>query len=176
MYGLHDVFGEDFWALGEVGDGSGDAEDLVVGAGGEAQFVDRLAQDGLAGVVETGVFPELFARHPGVGHGGLIDETAVLPGAGDEHLLSHHAGGSAIGVTPQGGEGDAGNLDVNVDAVEQWSADAREIALDLERGAFATLARVGRVSARTGPRCLFATSLCGPENLVSRRTRARSHR
>jgi len=46
--GFGDVVGLDVLLVDEVGDGAGDSQDLVVGAGAEAQLGDGLLEHGLA--------------------------------------------------------------------------------------------------------------------------------
>src|SRR6266852_8418406 len=47
-------------------------------------------------------------------------------------------------------------LDMNIDTIQQWSRDARAIALDRQRRARALMLRVGVKAARAAPRCLSA--------------------
>src|SRR2546422_711401 len=49
-----------------------------------------------------------------------------------------------------------GHLEVDVDAVEQGSRDAGEVALDAEGPADAIVPRIAEIAAGTSPRCLFA--------------------
>src|SRR5229473_4524584 len=50
------------------------------------------------------------------------------------------------------------HLNMNIDTIQQWSRDARAIALDRQRRARALMLRVGVEAARASPRCLFAMS------------------
>ena len=58
MDGFQHIFGSYRIAVGQVGDGAADAQDLVVGAGGEAQLGHGLAQHRLAGVIDLALFAE----------------------------------------------------------------------------------------------------------------------
>jgi len=53
--------------------------------------------------------------------------------AGGDHLLSHLGAGRAAVVVGELAEGDQRNIQVNVDAVQQRSADSRQVPLDLLR-------------------------------------------
>lgn len=50
----------------EVGDGPGDAEDFIVGAGGEAQIIHTRPEHFLATVVQLAELPDLSRAHLGV--------------------------------------------------------------------------------------------------------------
>jgi hypothetical protein len=43
---------------------------------------------------------------------------------------------------------DRRDFEVQVDAVEEWAADPAHVAVDLHRGAFASMPRVAEVAAR----------------------------
>lgn len=57
----------DLFAAGEVGDGSRDLEDAVVGAGGEVHLFHRVLQITRAGRVERAVLTHEFGGHGGIG-------------------------------------------------------------------------------------------------------------
>ena len=68
--GFHDLGGADVFFAGEVGEGAGDFEDAVVGAGGEVEGFHRLFEK------VGGVFVELaMGAHLAGGHGGVGEET-----------------------------------------------------------------------------------------------------
>ena len=71
LHRLGDVVGLDVFIAFDVGDGSGDAEDLVVRAGGEAHLGHGLFQNGLAGGVQLAELPHLARGHGGVGDCGV---------------------------------------------------------------------------------------------------------
>ena len=62
----------DFGCGFQVGDGAGEAEDLVVGPGGEAHFVDCRSQDVDALYVQWAELANLFAGPPPTKPGSLI--------------------------------------------------------------------------------------------------------
>jgi len=74
--------GLDPFAAREVGDGSGDLEDAVVGAGGEGEAIDRLRQESARRRRELAVLPEVARRHLGVGGDAGASEAIPLDGAG----------------------------------------------------------------------------------------------
>ena len=71
LHGLRDVVGLDILLALHVGDGAGDAEDLVVGAGGEAHLRHGLLEEGLAGGVQLAELTDLAGGHGGVGRRGV---------------------------------------------------------------------------------------------------------
>ena len=77
--GFHDVVVEDVGAGLEVGDGAGDFEDAVVGAGAHVHAFHGVAKFFQAGGVGFGVFVEQGGGHLGVAvDAGLVLETALL--------------------------------------------------------------------------------------------------
>ncbi len=75
-------------------------------------------------------------------------EPLGLTDAGFEHLGAEIGGGWAGRHLGDLGERDGGDLDVQVDAVEQGAGDAIQILLDLGRRAATRPARVGAIAAR----------------------------
>jgi hypothetical protein len=127
--GFGDVFGGDVGGLGEVGDGAGDFEDAVMGAGGEAHAADGQLQGAFAGVVEGADFADLAGRDFGV------DEAAGgLEFTGGKDAGAHLGGGSAGGFGPEFLKGNGGNFDVEVNAIEQRAGDLAEVLGDLGAG------------------------------------------
>ena len=64
--GLADMVGGDAFAGGEVGDGAGDFEDAVVGAGAEVEVLHGVAEHFEGGIVDGAEFFDLAVRHAGV--------------------------------------------------------------------------------------------------------------
>src|SRR5436853_7233721 len=73
----------------EVGDGAADAEDFVVGAGGEAEVVDAVANQLLAFVGELAELANLPTGHLAVVARAAVRETLGLNGAGGDDELAH---------------------------------------------------------------------------------------
>ena len=103
----------------DVGNGAGEAEDLVVGAGGEAKLVHGLAEEGFAGVVEGTITADVAGRHAGIGDGGVGAETLSLEGSCGEDLGAHVGGRSAGAVGAELAISDGRDVDVEVDAVNE---------------------------------------------------------
>ena len=55
--------GVDFFGAGEVGDGAGDFEDAVVGAGAQVEFGERHAEEAFAIGVERDEGLDVFGAH-----------------------------------------------------------------------------------------------------------------
>jgi hypothetical protein len=68
-------------------------------------------------------------------HAGVVEAAGVLHGAGLLHAGANLRRRLGIGIAAQFLEGDGWNLDVDIDAVEQGTADLAQIVLNLARGA-----------------------------------------
>lgn len=66
LNGFEQVVGSDVFAGFEIGNGSGDFDDPVVGAGGKAELPDGLVQERLAGIVDPAEFFQVFGLHLGI--------------------------------------------------------------------------------------------------------------
>ncbi len=148
MDGFAEVVELDVGGGFEVGDGAGEAEDFVVGAGAEAEFLAGLFEERFARFVEFAEFADFARGHAGVGAVG--GETGALVVAGGDDLFAQVGAGGAGLVGAEVAVGDGGDFDVNVDAIEERAGDAAHVGLDLARGAAALVARVAVVAAGTG--------------------------
>ena len=100
--------------------------------------------------LERAELADLPGRHPAVDLRALGAEPLGLAGAGLEHLGQQVGRGRAGGHLGQLGEGDGGDLDVEVDPVEQGAGDPAQVLLDLRRRAATGAPRVGAIAARAG--------------------------
>jgi len=76
------VRGFNAFGAGQVGDGAGDLENPVVGAGGQVELLHRLLQQVAERRVEVTMLLDLGLGHAGVGlHRGRV-KTGALHGAG----------------------------------------------------------------------------------------------
>ena len=119
MDGFGEVLGADVVGSVDVGDGAGEAEDFVVGAGGEAKLVHGLAEESFASFIKRTVAADGAGSHAGVGGGGVGAETLSLAGSGTEDLGTHVGGRSAGGLGAELAIGNGGDVDVEVDAVNE---------------------------------------------------------
>src|ERR1041384_5168096 len=78
MHGLADVVGTNSIAIFEVGDRSGNPQDLVVGAGRKAKFGHRLLENAFARGVQRAMLAYQPRAHPGIEHSLFLAETATL--------------------------------------------------------------------------------------------------
>lgn len=147
MDGLEEVGRGDDFGPGEVGDGAGDLEDAIVGAGGKVELLHGLLQEVAERVVDGAVLARLPVTHAGVAGGGRTSEAGDLAVAGQAHAFADGGGGFALGGGAEFVDGEGGSLDVEVDAVEERTADAGAVALDLRRRAAALVAGVAEVAA-----------------------------
>lgn len=149
--GFADVGGEDAGLAGEVGDGAGDLEDAVIGAGahveachGVAQHAERLALGAGVGVEQTRV-------HLGVAEdAGLVAVALGLDEAGGGDALADGGARLAGGGRGELVEWHGEYLDLQVDAVEQRSRNAVHVLLHGAWGAGAFLGGMIIVAARAG--------------------------
>ena len=137
-----------FFAI-EVSDRARDLEDLVMRAGGKAQLFNGGIEEFPGLLVEPGVFPELLRGHPGIHDRRGPRKTLFLdaPGAGRPDADAFGAFSFRRDIKFPGGQGRQFHMDV--DAVQERSGQAVEIAGDFGRGAAARTARVGQVTAGT---------------------------
>ena len=134
MDGFGDVFGGEVFGAGEVGDGAGDFEDAIVGAGAEVEIGHRELQKFERRVVENAVGFEFPAAHAGVaGDLRFLLETFLLTLARGDDAFADLRGGFAGFAAGDLAEFDGRDFDVQIDAVEQRAGDAAEIILDLAR-------------------------------------------
>ena len=83
-----EVFGKDVVGGFEVGDGAGELDEAVVGAGGEVHGGNGLLQEHFRGAVERADFADEGGSHFGIGEYALSFEAFVLYGTGFLDSLS----------------------------------------------------------------------------------------
>jgi hypothetical protein len=155
--GFGDVGNGDGGSGFEVGDGAGDFEDAVVGAGAEALLLHGALEQALGVGGELAEGADLLGGHLGVGEDGsgagrtgrvswargwldfVFEETGVLELAGGEDAGADLGGTLGGGVAAELFVLDRGNFDVDVDAVEQRAADFADVALDWSARSFVPL-------------------------------------
>jgi len=116
----------------EVGDGAGDFEDAVVGAGAEVEFVHGHAQEFDGFVVDFAMGLEQLGGHPRVATDtGAFCKPFLLNATGCNHPFADVAGGLAGMRAGEVFELDGGHFHMDVDAVEKRSGDALPVSLDL---------------------------------------------
>ena len=103
----------------EVGDGAGEFDDAVVGAGGEVHLAGGGAHQLLARRVERAVLAHLARAHVRVRELARAGEAGALPRAGRFDARPHRRGGFRRADGGQLLVGDARHVEVDVDAVEQ---------------------------------------------------------
>ena len=150
LNGLVEVGGFDGIGSLQVGDGAGDLQDAVVGAGAKSEFLHRHFQHVLAILVQGAVGADQTRVHPGVagdlaaGEPLLLDCAGVFDPAADD-----------LGGFPRLFAGDlcvlnGRHFDMNVDAVQKRTADALAVLKDLAGIAAAEPFGIVGVSARIG--------------------------
>jgi hypothetical protein len=125
--GLQQVRLLDAVAAREVGDGAGDFQDAVVGAGGQRELLHRLLEHFPERGVERDMGADLRVAHAGVGRELRPGEAGELAFAGGLYPRTYDRRTFARCVVLQLADGKRGGLDVDVDAVEQRAADPRPV-------------------------------------------------
>jgi transcriptional regulator with XRE-family HTH domain len=145
--GFDDVRRLDLRLPCQIGDGSRDFEDAVEGTDGEAEAAEGVVEKLLAGAIDA-------AGVAGGGGGGA--EAGELAVAGLLDALGDLGGGFAGGGA-QLAQGEGGELDVEVDAVEERAGDAGAVALDGGGRTGTLVTGISQMPARTLLRSLVAT-------------------
>ncbi len=140
--------GGDFVGGGEVGDGAGEFDDAVMGAGGEVHLTGGGAHQLLARRVERAVLAYLAGAHVGVRDARRARKAGALAGAGRFDAPTHGGRGFRRADGGQLLVGDARHVEMDVNAVEQGAADPLRVAADLLVRAGAGALAVARVAAR----------------------------
>ncbi len=150
LHRFGEVGGGDVVSALEVGDGAGEFDEAIVGAGGETHGRDGLPQKVFAGLVEGAELAEEGAIHLGIGENTLSFKTfpldiagALDAGADVETFLGIARGFELV-------EGDARNLDVEVDSVHDGTGDARFVATRFAGRAGAEALGVAQVPTGAG--------------------------
>lgn len=148
--GFFDVMRLDASGLFEIGDGAGDADDLIMGSCREPQFGDRGAHAlGLNGT-EWAILPQFSTAHVRVGQGLGVGEALALKFSGGGDLLADLGAAGPWGPVGEFFERDGGDFDVDIDSIEQGAADTGHVAFDLRGRAIAAASWIGTVSAWAG--------------------------
>src|SRR5690606_13434284 len=93
--------------------------------------------EGFRGAVDPAVRAQLAGTHGRVHVNAAPFEAVELPVAGSADAIADECGGLATSIVAQLLTGEGGYLDVDVDAVEERTRDAREVALHLRGRAHA---------------------------------------
>ena len=143
----------------EIGDGSRDFQDAVVGARGKSHACDGVFQHFLALVGDGAEFPDQFRRHLRIREDFLLaGESRALTHTGPQHPLAHRGGIFNGACAAELLVLHGGHFDVDIDAVDQRAGNFRNVALNLRWRAVALARRVAEKSAGTFLRCLSAIS------------------
>ena len=134
MDGFEQVRGFDAVGGREIGNGAGDFQDTIVGAGGEMELLHRLLEEIAELGVDGTVLADLSLGHAGIGGGFGASESRVLAGTRGLRPIAVRSRSLAGFLGTQLGEREFRGLDVEVGAVDEWAADAGAVALDLRGG------------------------------------------
>jgi hypothetical protein len=152
---LRDVRGADRRFPGQICYGPGDLQDPAVGAGGESQPVDGHFDEPARLLVERTDGPDLTVGHAGVEQGFVSGKTVFLDLPGLFDADPDVGGGVARFPGRQIAVADRGDLDMDVDPIQQWSGDPALILADLLGRAAAGTAPVAEITAGASIRDTF---------------------
>lgn len=121
----------DALATGEVGDGSRDLENAVVGAGGEVHLLHGVLEITRAGGIERAMFAHEFGGHGGIGGDAFVfAEALALDLAGCGYPLADGGGLFAELGGRQFFEIDERHFDVDVDPIQERAGDFLAVLFD----------------------------------------------
>lgn len=148
--GFGEVFGEDMVSLFEVGDGAGEFDEAVVGAGGEAHGGNGVAQEVFAGLVEGAELAEERGIHFGISEDVFPRKTRTLNDTGTFDARADIEARLGVARGFEFVEGDARDFDVKVDAVHNGTGNPRLVAGGLAGRAGAEAFGITQVAAGAG--------------------------
>lgn len=144
--GFRDVRRANLGAVSEIGDGAGDFEDAMPGAGREVELsgclFEQLSADGIGRAARV----DFGGAQAGI-HLALARK---LAGAGGFDAIAHAGRTFTVGLADQGVGRQGWHLDEQVDTIEKRAGELAAIAGDLVRRAAAFSVRVAVMAARTG--------------------------
>jgi hypothetical protein len=129
--GFGDVAGADVFLGGQVGDGAGNFEDPVVGAGAEPELGHGCFEELLGVGADRAEFLYLPRPHLGVGVDLSTLEAEKLPLPSASHPFPDALGALPLGTGDDVLESDLGNIDLDVDPVKERPGDFGVILLPL---------------------------------------------
>lgn len=134
----------------EVGDGAGEFDEAVVGAGGETHGGDGLTKQVFAGLIEGAELAEEGAIHLGIGENSFSFEASPLDLAGALDASADVQAPLGIARGFELVKGDARDFDVEVDSVHNGAGNTRFVATCLARRAGTEALGVAQIPAGAG--------------------------
>jgi hypothetical protein len=132
--GFANVIGGDAIGAFEVGDGTGDFEDAILGAGAEVVFGHGGLEHGERRFVQRAVGLEFARAHTRIaGDSGSVLEPLLLDVARGDDPFANRGGRFAVALAGDVLEFHGRHFDVQIDPVEQRAGDAVQIIRDLAR-------------------------------------------
>lgn len=120
---------------GEVGDGAGELEDAVKGAGRKLELLGSLTEQAAGAVIQSANFLDLSCAHIGVACKGSAFEAGKLEAPGFLYSLPVLPGGLRVFRFHEFLVVDSGDFDEHVYSVKQGAADAFLVPGNEARGA-----------------------------------------
>lgn len=150
------MHGIDIVACGEVGNGSRDPQDAVIGACGQTQAFHGAVEQGVLAFAKRAIPLGFAIAEPGVGLAG----TRQLPLAGHAHAFAHLCRAFSRMTGAQLGMVDPRHFELEVDAIEQRPGNPRSVTCNLIGRAAAAPAGIAGVTAWTRIYCFRVLPNC----------------
>ena len=151
MDGFKNMIRAQILCSGEVGNGTGDFENAVVGAGREVELLHGLFKEHGAFFRDDAVLAHDLGAHVGVGAGhGKAEKSGFLKIATVHDALANGGGRFGFLVGCELFIVNEGDFDVEVDAVEEGAGNLGAIGFNLARAAAALTDRVSIKPTRAG--------------------------
>jgi len=115
----------------KVGNGAGNLEDSVVGAGGEGKLLHSILEEVAKALIESTMLTDLTVRHESVGGGTGAGKTLELELAGANDPFPNRGGAFTFLLAAQFFDGERGCLNMDIDAIKKRAADLCTVPLDL---------------------------------------------
>src|SRR5215213_11327561 len=150
-YGFRDVIGINGFATLKVCNGPAHFENAIVSSRGESEPMHRILEHLFAVGIDLAVRTDHARRHGRVRKDFLARKATMLSLACLNHALPNRSRAIRLrsSLAPQLTKLHGGDVNVDVDAVQQWSRDATNVSLDLSYRAATLAHRVIEKTTRT---------------------------
>lgn len=143
------MHGLDVGARGQIGNRPRHAQDAVIGAGGQAEPLDRTVKQAVFDFAQRAVTFGFAIAEPGI----RFTRSGQLPFACRADAFAHRRGGFSGMTGPQFSMIDPWYFELEIDTIEQGPGDPRTIAADLIGRTTTAPTGIASMAARTRVHC-----------------------